>query len=262
MNLTTARTLLFVPGDRPDRFAKAAASGADAVVVDLEDAVAPAAKDEARANAVSWLAAGNPAVVRVNAVGTPWHQADVAALAALAPAIMLPKAERAADLALGPAVIPLVETAAGVVSAAALCAAPGVLRPAFGSIDLATQLGVDPDSHPALLHARSALVLAAALAGCAPPIDGVTTALDDPDAVRRDTAHAVELGFTGKLCVHPRQVARVHDALRPTEEELAWATRVLAGSADGSAVAVDGHLVDRPVVERAERLLARAGGSG
>ncbi|WP_367115217.1 CoA ester lyase [Actinophytocola sp.] len=227
-------------------------------MIDLEDAVAPAAKDAARAHAVSWLTAGNSAVVRINAVGTPWHGADVAALAALAPAIMLPKAERAADLALGPAVIPLVETAAGVTAAAELCAARGVVRPAFGSIDLAAQLGVDPSSHTALLHARSALALAAAAAGCAPPVDGVTAALDDPDALRRDTEHAVELGFTGKLCVHPRQIAPVHEALRPSEAELAWARRVLTAATDGSAIAVDGHLVDRPVLQRAERLLNRA----
>ncbi len=260
MNLGSARTVLFVPGDRPDRFAKAAAAGADAVVVDLEDAVAPADKDAARAHAVAWLEAGNEAVVRVNAVGTPWHDADVAALAGAA--IMLPKAERPADVErAGRVVVPLVETAAGLAAAREVCAVAGVVRPAFGSIDLAAELGVDPGSHTALLHARSALVLAAAAAGCAPPLDGVTTALDDPRALRRDTAHAVELGFTGKLCVHPRQIGPVHDALRPSDEDIAWARRVLAAgeSAGESAVAVDGRLVDRPVRLRARRLLDRAG---
>jgi citrate lyase subunit beta/citryl-CoA lyase len=256
VNLTAARTLLFVPGDRPDRFAKAAAAGADGVVVDLEDAVAPADKDAARAHAVAWLAAGNEVVVRVNAVDTPWYEADVAALAGSP--IMLPKAERAADVErTGPVVVPLVETAAGLAAAREVCAARGVVRVAFGSIDLAAQLGVDPGSHRALLHARSTLVLAAAAAGCAPPLDGVTTALDDPDVLRRDTEHAVELGFTGKLCVHPRQVGPVHAALRPSEEDIAWAHRVLA--AGESAVAVDGQLVDRPVLLRARRLLDRAG---
>ncbi|HEY7595837.1 MAG TPA: CoA ester lyase [Actinophytocola sp.] len=261
MNLAEARTFLFVPGDRPDRFAKAAAAGADVVVVDLEDAVAPADKAAARAHAVAWLAAGNEAVVRVNAAGTPWHAEDVAALAG-AP-LMLPKAEHAADVErAGPVVVALVESAAGVAAAREVCGAAGVVRVAFGSIDLAAELGVDPASHTALLHARSALVLAAAAAGGPPPVDGVTTALDDPAAIRRDTAHAVELGFTGKLCVHPRQIEPVHAALRPSEEDIEWARRVLAASAAGSATAVDGRLVDRPVVLRARRLLSRAGRTG
>lgn len=257
--LATARTWLFVPGDRPDRFAKAASAGADVVIVDLEDAVAPEAKETAREHARRWLADGNAAVVRVNAVDTPWYEADVAALRELAAALMLPKVERAADVErTGPVVVPLVETAAGIMAAGELCAAPGVPRAAFGSIDLAAQLGVDPNSRTALLHARSALVLAAAAAGCAPPVDGVTTALDDPDALTADTAHAVELGFTGKLCVHPRQLEPVHAALRPTDAELTWARTVLAAGSAG-ATAVDGHLVDRPVLLRAERLLARSG---
>ncbi|HEV7651863.1 MAG TPA: aldolase/citrate lyase family protein [Actinophytocola sp.] len=261
MNLAAARTLLFVPGDRPDRFAKAAAAGADAVVVDLEDAVAPADKEAARAHAVAWLEAGHEVVVRVNAAGTPWHDADVAALAGTP--LMLPKAARAEDVArAGREVVALVETAAGVAAAREVCGVAA--RVAFGSIDLAAELGVDPASRTALLHARSALVLAAAAAGAPPPLDGVTTALDDPEVLARDTAHAVELGFTGKLLVHPRQVAPVHAALRPSEEDIAWARRVLAagGSAGGSAVAVDGRLVDRPVLLRARRLLSRAGRTG
>jgi citrate lyase subunit beta/citryl-CoA lyase len=256
MNLATARTVLFVPGDRPDRFAKAAAAGADAVLLDLEDAVAPADKEAAREHVLAWLAAGNDAVVRVNAAGTRWHEADLA-VAGLAAAVVLPKAERAADVArTGPAVIPLVETAAGIAAAGEVCAAAGVVRPAFGNIDLAAELGVDPASHPALLFARSALVLAAAAAGCAPPIDGVTAALDDPAVLRRDVEHALELGYTAKLCVHPRQIGPVHDALRPSEEDIAWANRVLG--AGESATAVGGHLVDRPVQLRARLLLDRA----
>lgn len=256
--IESARTLLFVPGNRPDRFAKAAAAGADGVVLDLEDAVAAEDKPAARDHVVAWLSEGNTAVVRVNAVGTPWHDDDVAAMRDRAPVVMLPKAERVSDLDGLPSVVALIETAAGVGAARELCGAANVVRAAFGSIDLAAELGVDPNSRTALLHARSALVLAAAAAGCASPIDGVTTALDDADAVRRDTEHALELGFTGKLCVHPRQIAAVHDALRPGEDELRWAREVLAASS-GAAVAVAGRMVDRPVLLRAERLLARAG---
>ncbi|WP_028849665.1 HpcH/HpaI aldolase/citrate lyase family protein [Thermocrispum municipale] len=255
--LASARTLLFVPGNRPDRFAKAAASGADAVVLDLEDAVAPEQKPAAREHVAEWLKAGNSAVVRVNAAGTPWHDDDVAAVGDVAMALMVPKAERAEDLPRG-TVIPLVETAAGIDNARAVCSAPGVVRPAFGSVDLAAELGVDPASYYALLHARSALVLAAAAAGCAPPVDGVTTSLDEVGLLRADTAHAVELGFTGKLCIHPRQIEHVHAALRPTDSELDWARRVVA-AADGGVSVVDGQMVDRPVVLRAERLLSRGG---
>jgi citrate lyase subunit beta/citryl-CoA lyase len=257
-----ARSFLFVPGDRPDRFPKAVASGADVVILDLEDAVTPAAKDAARAHVVAWLADGHPAVVRINAAGTPWHADDVAAVAAVggAAAVMVPKAERPADLDGLPAVLPLVETARGIAAAAQVCAVSTVVRPVFGSIDLAADLGVDPSSRTALLHARSALVIAAAAAGCAPPVDGVTTALSDEDAVRADTRHAVELGFTGKLCVHPRQVPVVHAAFRPSDEEIAWARSVLA--AGGGVTAVDGQMVDRPVLLRAERLLKRAGRGG
>ncbi|MDQ3787448.1 MAG: aldolase/citrate lyase family protein, partial [Actinomycetota bacterium] len=129
-------------------------------------------------------------------------------------------------------------------------------RPVFGGIDFAADIGVDPLSRTALLHARSTLVLAAAVAGCAPPVDGVTMALSDVDAVRDDTRHAAELGFTGKLCVHPRQVPVVHEAFRPSDAEVAWARSVLAAG-DGVA-AVDGQMVDRPVLLRARRILDRA----
>lgn len=254
--IADARSFLFVPGDRPDRFAKAAAAGADVVVLDLEDAVAPAAKEAARAHVVAWLAEGHTAVVRVNAAGTPWHADDVAAVRDAA-AVMVPKAEWPSDLDGLPSVLPLVETARGIAAATDLCGVATVVRPVFGSIDLAAELGVDPLSRTALLHARSALVLAAAAAGCAPPVDGVTMALSDVDAVRDDTRHAVELGFTGKLCVHPRQVPVVHEAFRPSEDEIAWARTVL--TAGDGVTAVGGQMVDRPVSLRAERLLRRAG---
>lgn len=175
-----SRSFLFVPGDRPDRFAKAAASGADVVVLDLEDAVAPGRKEQAREHVRHWLSGGNRAVVRINAAGTPWHDDDVAAVGA-AVAVMVPKAEEPLDL--GVPTIPLIETAAGVLNAVAICAGKCVLRPALGSVDLAAQLGVDHRSHEALRHARSDLVLAAAAAGCGAPIDGVTTALDSPDTL-------------------------------------------------------------------------------
>ncbi|GAA3789605.1 CoA ester lyase [Amycolatopsis tucumanensis] len=248
-----------MPGHRPDRFTKAAASGADVVVLDLEDAVAPEQKASAREHVRSWLETGHPAVVRINGPGTPWFDDDLTAITGQATAIMVPKAEDPAVLAsIGAPVIPLIETALGVVRAVEVCAAENVVRPAFGSIDLATQLGVDHRSHTALHHARSALVLAAAATGRAAPIDGVTTALDDPAVLQADLAHAIELGFTGKLCIHPRQVGPVHEACTPTAAEISWAEGVLASVGDGSVGVHNGQMVDRPVILRAQAILARA----
>ncbi|MFD0513971.1 HpcH/HpaI aldolase/citrate lyase family protein [Streptomyces aureus] len=169
--LAAARTLLFVPGHRPDRFEKAAAAGADAVIIDLEDAVAPDGKDAARRHAADWLARGRDAVVRINAPGTPWWDADLDLVTAFGCPVMLPKAEdpdviaRIAEVC---AVIPLVETAAGIERALDVCCAPGVVRAAFGSVDLATELGVRHDDTLALAYARSRLVMASAAAGVAP----------------------------------------------------------------------------------------------
>ena len=262
--VAVARTFLFVPGHRPDRFAKAAASGADLVILDLEDAVAPDRKDEARDHVRAWLAEGHPAVVRVNAGETPWHDQDVAAIRNLATAVVLPKAETPRQLEAlaaglpGTPILPLIETALGVVQAVAICGAEAVVRPAFGNVDLAAQLGVDHASHEALRHARSAVVLAAAATGRAAPVDGVTTALEDASILDADLEHAKSLGFTGKLCLHPRQVPVSNRALSPTGAEIAWAHRMLSRSADGVTV-VDGQMVDRPVLRRAQAILARAG---
>ncbi|MGW3471284.1 HpcH/HpaI aldolase/citrate lyase family protein [Saccharopolyspora sp. NPDC000995] len=262
--IAAARTLLFVPGYRPDRFDKAAGSGADLVVLDLEDAVAPDQKDTAREHARTWLAAGNRAVVRINPARTPWHDQDLTAVSGLATALMVPKAESADQIGAVAArapragIIPLIETAAGVTRAVAVCSAAAVVRPAFGSVDLAAQLGIDHCSHEALRHARSALVLAAATAGCGAPIDGVTTALDDEAALQADLDHSVTLGFTGKLCVHPRQVEHANTAFTPSDGELRWAQRVLAAGADGAVASLDGQMIDRPVLLRAEAIVRRA----
>jgi citrate lyase subunit beta/citryl-CoA lyase len=263
--VAAARTLLFVPGDRPDRFPKAAASGADLVVVDLEDAVATGAKDAARAATAEWLADQPETVVRINPVGSVWWDGDVDMVRSAGCPVMLPKAladgtaALATALPAGTPLLPLIETAAGVVEAVATCGVPGVARPVLGHLDLAVQLGVDPDDRAALLAARSALVLAAAAAGCAPPVDGVTTALTDVERVAADAAYAASLGFGAKLCVHPVQVAAAAAAFTPTAEQVAWAGEVMAAGGDGVS-AREGQMVDAPVLARARALLARARG--
>lgn len=250
---------LFVPGHRPDRFAKAAASGADAVILDLEDAV-PTGDKEAARNALAADFTDLPVIVRINPAGTPWHEADLAAAAALPIAgIMLPKTERIDDvvrIARVHSIVALIETVRGLADVRALAAGGSIARLAFGSIDFAADLGCAHERE-ALLAARSELVFASRLAGLAPPLDGVTTAIDDADAVRQDTLYARALGFGGKLAIHPRQVAVIRDGFFPQADELDWARRVLASGA--GAVTVDGAMVDEPVRIRARALLDRAG---
>ena len=251
---------LFVPGNRPERFEKAASSGADAVIIDLEDAVAADAKDAARA-ALSGGFTDRPVLVRINGIGTPWHMADVAAVSGLPFAAMIvPKAEASEDFdalcASSPLpVVALVETARGLAEARRIAAATNVARLAFGSIDFCADLGC-AHTREALLSARSELVLASRLAGLTEPIDGVTATIDDAALVMSDARHARELGFGSKLCIHPRQVAAIRAGFRPDEGEIAWARKVLA-SGDGAA-AVDGAMVDEPVRVRARSILKRA----
>ncbi|MFJ3667399.1 HpcH/HpaI aldolase/citrate lyase family protein [Streptomyces sp. NPDC090106] len=262
MNAASARSFLFVPGDRPERFAKAAGSGADAVVLDLEDAVAPAARPKALEHVLAWLDAGNPAVVRVNGVGTATHDAELAALAGRSVVVMLPKTDSAAQVAAVRArvgqVLALVETAQGVTAADEICAA-GVVRLALGTVDLAAELGVDPASPSAFAYSRGRLVMASAAAGLPAPVDGVTVRLDDPSVLDDDLVRARELGLGAKLCVHPRQVAAVNAAFSPSAAEVAWAERIVqaAEASSSGVVVVDGAMVDAPVVTRARRLLSR-----
>ncbi|MGN5373837.1 HpcH/HpaI aldolase/citrate lyase family protein [Sphingomonas hankookensis] len=249
---------LFVPADRPERFVKAAGSGADAVILDLEDAVSPDRKEAAR----SALDAGFtdlPVIVRVNAAGTPWFEDDLAAVARLPiAAVMLPKADHAAPLARVAAVAPviaLVETVRGIADARAVASGGHVERLAFGSVDYAADLGCD-HVRVALAAARAELVVASRLANLPQPLDGVTTDVADAAITQDDARHARALGFGGKLLIHPRQVPATRAGFMPGRDEIRWAERVL-GSGDGAA-AVDGAMVDEPVRIRARALLDRA----
>ena len=254
-----ARSLLFVPGDRPDRFAKAVASGADLVILDLEDAVSPSAKDLARAEVAAFLTAGHRCAVRINGSDSEWHEADVAALARAGAPLMVPKAHARViepllrRLAAPVPLLALVETAEGVLEVAELARVPGVTRLAFGSVDLGAELGVSPDDREAMATARGHLVLASAAAGLPGPVDGVTVAVADDAAAGEDARYARRLGFGGKLCIHPRQVAAVRAAFEPSVQEQQWAARVVAASraSAGGVLTLDGRMVDKPVVDRA-----------
>jgi citrate lyase subunit beta/citryl-CoA lyase len=261
-----ARSWLFVPASCPDRFSKAAVSGADVIILDLEDAVADTDKAGARPHVATWLG-DHRAAVRVNAVGGSHHAADIETVAGLPGlvAVVVPMAESPEALAalherLGPAValVPQVETATGLVRAAELASAPGVLRLALGHLDLALDLDASPTS-AVVTHARVGLVVASRVAGRAAPVDTVTPTLDDDSVVRRDALAARALGLTGKLCIHPRQVAPVHEAMAPSAEHVDWARRVLEAASTGGAVRVEGQMVDAPVLARARRVLDVAG---
>jgi citrate lyase subunit beta/citryl-CoA lyase len=251
-------TPLFVPGDRPERFAKAAASGADAMIIDLEDAVAPERKVAARAALRPEALPGGIALfVRVNAAGTAWYDADVAALAGLALAgVMLSKAETAEGAARLAATLPdksviaLIESARGLASVREI--APHAARLAFGSIDFCADLGMTHEREM-LLAARAEIVLASRLGGLPAPLDGVSTVLDAPAEVEEEARYARALGFGGKLCIHPRQIAPLRAGFAPTAAQIDWAERVLA--AGGGAVTVDGKMVDEPVRIQARQIL-------
>lgn len=271
-DVASARTMLFVPGDRPERYGKAAASGADVIVIDLEDAVAPDAKGAARDAAVAWFAEGGVGVVRVNAPDTEYFDADVAALAPHVDVVVLPKAQdpqviaalvaRLRDARPDAAVFALIETAKGILAAAQTAEVPGVVRLAFGNFDLSTELGLSPDDHQALWPLRTQLVVASAAAGLPAPVDGVSGSIDDAAVIEVDTRHAVRVGYGAKLCIHPRQVPVVAAGFAPSDDEIAWATRVLAAwdQTTSGAVALDGKMIDKPVIDRARRVLAAAEG--
>ena len=257
----SVRALLFVPANRPHRFAKAAASGTDAIILDLEDGVSHDAKTAAR-EAMDGTFTTLPIIVRVNTWGTSWHGEDLAAVRAGGyTAVMLPKAEDPAIIAnvaqqvAGLPIIALIETARGLAAAREISACPAVMQLAFGSVDYCADMGC-AHQRDVLLPARSELVLASRLAGIAPPLDGVTVDLRDHSLAGEDAAHARALGMAGKLCIHPGQIPVVKSAFAPTEVETEWARRVLE-TGDG-AVAVDGIMVDEPVRIRARRILAEA----
>ncbi|MRS98885.1 CoA ester lyase [Ralstonia pickettii] len=263
------RSYLFVPADRPERFGKALASGADEVVIDLEDAVNPQDKVAARAGLKAWLEAApgeSKVCVRVNGTATAWHAEDLA-LAAL-PAvrsIMLPKAESAAmvlavrqSMAAGRALVGLVESVSGVLALREIAQSGAVARLAFGSVDFCIDAGMQ-DEESALDAVRIAFTLESRLAGLAAPVDGVSVSLDDAGQISADTRRARALGFSAKLCIHPKQVAPVNAGFLPTEKERDWAARVVNAIEAGGrgAIAVDGKLIDKPLILLARRLLSQ-----
>lgn len=260
-----ARSLLFVPGDRPERFVKATSSGAHSVIIDLEDAVAAIGKQTAREACRAFFAGGGSALVRVNAPDTVWAQDDfeLCKMPGVL-GVVLPKAESAADIheaaqRIGQKkpILALIETALGMRDVHAIAAHPWVERLLFGTVDFCLDLGLEGDGAE-LASYRAKLVLASRAAGLLPPVEGVTLTLKDEDALRASTLNARRIGFGGKLCIHPAQVLTVNACFEPTLTEIAWAKQVLTLSENSpGAFELEGKMVDAPVIARA-RLLLRA----
>ncbi|WP_372911416.1 CoA ester lyase [Salinigranum sp.] len=282
----TRRSVLFSPGDRPELLRKAVTTGADTVVFDLEDAVAPPRKDEARTAVREVLT--DPAFdpdcevcIRVGAV-----DADLAALferdagADASPrldALVVPKVESAAAVrrvaeavAARGASLPLlalVETAAGVLNAPAVARVDAVDALVFGAEDFAASVGATRTSDGEEVSYARQRVLVAARAADIDAIDTLYTDYEDDEGLRADTATTVQLGYDGKLAIHPRQVTVINEALTPAADRVEWAQRVVeakeTADAEGRGVfSVDGEMIDAPLVAQAERTLERARAAG
>jgi citrate lyase subunit beta/citryl-CoA lyase len=282
------RNPLFAPGDSERKMAKALGSAADAVILDLEDSVAPAAKEVARGAVTQVLraASGRPGVmVRVNPRDTAWNLADLAAVVPARPAaIMLPKCTGPHDLLALDHHLEAFETAAGLTiggigvlalvteTAASLRAldyrgvTPRLRALLFGAEDLSADLGISPRDAGGMYTApvaaaRSALLIAAAQAQV-PAIDTPWPDPGDPAGLEAEIAAAVRDGFVGKLCIHPAQLAPVMGGFTPSAERVRWAAAVrdlFAGNPGAGVMSLDGKMVDRPHLRLAERILAAAG---
>ncbi|RFC66590.1 HpcH/HpaI aldolase/citrate lyase family protein [Mesorhizobium denitrificans] len=265
MSISSLVAPLFVPANRPERFAKAAASGADAVIIDLEDAVSPNQKDAARANLASIGALPVPAFVRINAISTPWFTSDLDALRTSGcRTVCLPKVESPelveqvlAVLGRDITILAQIETAKGLQNAAAIAAHPNILQLAFGPADFFLDMDVAV-SKELTAFSLASLAVASRAAGKQLPLDGPAFAINDADALAQECALAVSLGAAGKLCIHPNQVAPVLKSFRPSEKDVDWARRIIAADNAGAAQIVEGQMIDAPIVARARSILSRA----
>lgn len=261
-SILAARSFLFVPGDRPERFSKAKASGADVVIVDLEDAVAIDDKVVARQALSDWLRDGESAYVRINGLGSDWCDEDLAVCRMPGVAgVVLPKVTSRSDVEevvsrLLPAVpvLPLIETADGMRNLDEIARASGVSRLMFGTVDFCLDLAIE-DGDELGVH-RALIVLASRAARLLAPVDGVTLDIQDLDKLEDATRRARRSGFGGKLCIHPSQVSVVNHCFMPTDADIRWASSLLEhASREKGAFMFEGRMVDAPVLDRAKRIL-------
>lgn len=259
----TGPAYLFCPASRPDRFQKAL-DVADFVILDLEDAIAEPDKQTARQHLIDNPLDPDGVIVRVNPAGSPHQLLDLAAVAQTSyRRLMVPKAEDPqALMALdGFELVALCETARGIVNASAIATAPWVVALMWGAEDLAVSLGgrgsrtADGEYLGVARHARSSVLLAAGSAGKA-AIDAVYLDISDVEGLGREANDAATSGFVGKACIHPSQVDVVRNAFRPSQEQVAWAQRVVDAASDGGVTTIDGRMVDEPLLRQARTILA------
>lgn len=269
-----AITPMFVPGNRPERFEKAAAAGADVVIIDLEDAVPTPDKARALDAVVVALTAGAStpvqAMVRINAIGSTSFESEVDTLVALAAApgngligVMVPKAEQVGELTAlarrlptGMPIIPLIESGLGLRNCFELAGIAGVSRLAFGAIDFALDIDAG-DGDRYLDYARSHLVVASRAAKISAPLDSPSPEIRDASLILESAVLARNFGFGGKMCIHPAQIGSVVAAFTPSEESIRWAHAVVDAGVEGAA-RLEGRMIDLPVIERANRILKHA----
>lgn len=270
------KSLMFVAGNSERHLKKAGGVDADALIIDLEDAVAPEDKEEARRCAAKFLETGSkPAYLRVNAIETPYFLDDLSLVWNLEPSclkgIMLPKTNDEHDLILVDRLldskgigkdfemIPLLETAAGIQNVSRIAAASDrVKRLAFGSIDFALDIGAgQSESGTELLYARSSIVIASRAAGLEPPVDTVYPDFKNPEGLREETVRAKTLGFGSKLAIHPEQVTVINETFRPSHETVEEARRILeyVGKNGSSVFKLDGKMIDEPIIKQARLII-------
>lgn len=268
--VANSTSFLFVPGDRIERFDKAIASGADKMIIDWEASVSPEHKEQARANTMRWLNARRDidnVFVRLNPTDSVWFEDDIRMMIDLLQesklGVMLTMvntaviaAESISALPQGIPVICMIETAEGIMNVHTIAKVNGISRLAFGNMDYQTDLDL-PDDEPAMIYPSSMIAIASRWARLPPPIAGVTADFADPRVVARNARFEKSLGFGAKLCIHPNQISTVNSIFSPTAEEIDWAKAVLRATTKYHAVQLDGKMVDRPVIRKAERILER-----
>lgn len=279
------RTFLFAPGNHPRKVEKVFKTGTDAVILDLEDAVAISEKVATRSVVVEALQRPRRCrgYVRVNALDTEFTYGDVeAVIAAGVDGIVLPKVERQADLHMvdwmitslerqrglpegGIDLMPIIETGKGVANVRDICGAGGRLkRVAFGAGDYTRDMAIEWTMQEGeLAHARAEIVLGSRINDLQPPIDTVFIHINEHDHFRNSAIVARQFGYQGKMCIHPNQIAATNDAFTPTAEEVAWSRKVIqafkeAEAAGSASIQVEGYFVDYPIVVKAERVVALA----
>lgn len=269
MTILTPTTFLFVPAITIERVAKAFERGAEAVIVDLEDAVSEDVKQQSRQNVIDYANAADsqPIWVRVNGSQSNWQAKDLDTLKALPniAGIVLPKVEKATDIesvrhALGKPIIALIETPLGMANVADIAASHGLTALSYGFLDICEQLGVNANSEAGQALAnqlRYQLLLHSKINGLTPPIECVYPPFNDYEGLTKRVRWWADMGFSGMLCIHPNQVSVVHEHVKPTPAQLDFAKQVVNTwqTTGKAAFAIDGEMVDTPVIKQAERLL-------